>query len=115
LAIRKRFPDVRSRFHGWEGEHITVECRERDVAVSTRVEGESDGRIPDMMKLAEGARYEISVDGTVRAHRDEREIALEAANVLKACHPDSNVVVRDLSTGETLEFGASDAMARKHS
>ena len=79
------------------------------------MECESDGRIPDMMKPAEGARYEISVDGTVRIHRDDREIALEAANVLKACNPYSNVVVRDLSTGETLEFGASDAVARKHS
>jgi hypothetical protein len=63
--------------------------------------------MPDMMKIAEHARFEISVDGTIRAHRDAREIALEAANVLKACNPNGKVVVRDLSTGETLEFGVS--------
>jgi signal recognition particle GTPase len=67
------------------------------------------------MKVAEGARYEISVDGAVRTHRDTREMALEAANVLKACRPHSKVVVRDLTTGETIEFAASDAMARKPS
>jgi hypothetical protein len=67
------------------------------------------------MKVAESARYEISVDGTVRTYRDTRDIALEAANVLKACNPNSNVVVRDLSTGEKNEFGASDGIARKRS
>ena len=67
------------------------------------------------MKVTEGTRYEISVDGTVRTHRDTRDIALEAANILTACNPYSIVVVRDLSTGETLEFGASDAMAWKRS
>jgi hypothetical protein len=46
------------------------------------------------------ARYEISVDGTVRTHRDAREIAIEAANVLKSRSPYSKVVVRDLWTGE---------------
>ena len=59
------------------------------------------------MKIVESARYEISVDGAVRTHRDTREIALEAANVLKACKPYSKVVVCDLSTGEMLEFGTS--------
>jgi hypothetical protein len=31
-----------------------------------------------------GARYAISIDGTVRTHRDVQEIAIEAANFLKA-------------------------------
>ncbi len=66
------------------------------------------------MKIAEGARYEISVDGTVRTHRDAMEIALEVANVLKACHPHSKVVVRDQTTGETMEFEAA-ARARERS
>jgi hypothetical protein len=34
-----------------------------------------------------GARYAIVVDGVVRTHRDTLEVALEAASVLKACHP----------------------------
>jgi hypothetical protein len=67
------------------------------------------------MKIAESARYEISVDGTVRTHRDALEIALEAANVLKACNPHSKVAVRDVSTGETLEFDASRARASRQS
>jgi hypothetical protein len=67
-----------------------------------------------MMEITEGARYEISVDGTVRACRDSREIALEAANVLKACNPYSKIAIRDLLTGETLEFGA-EAKAQKRS
>jgi hypothetical protein len=43
------------------------------------------------MQAPQGARYEISVDGTVRTHRDTRETALEAANVLKACNRYSKV------------------------
>jgi hypothetical protein len=56
------------------------------------------------MKIAERAQYEISVDGTVRTHRDTLEIALEAANVLKACNPYSKVVVSDLSTARRLSL-----------
>jgi hypothetical protein len=67
------------------------------------------------MKIAEGARYEIIVDGIVRTYRDAPDIALEAANVLKACNPHAKVIVRDLSTGQTLEFDTSDAPARKRS
>jgi hypothetical protein len=50
------------------------------------------------------ARYEISIDGTVRTHRDVRDIAIEAANFLKAQNPYSKVVIRDLLTGETMEM-----------
>jgi hypothetical protein len=49
------------------------------------------------------ARYEISIDGTVRTHRDARKIAIEAADLLKARSPYSKVVIRDLWTGETTE------------
>jgi hypothetical protein len=52
-----------------------------------------------VIKEAQGARYEISVDGTVRPHRDTREAALEAANVLKALNPYGKIVIRDLQTG----------------
>jgi hypothetical protein len=64
----------------------------------------------DMMKMTEDARYEISVDGVARARRVSQDSALEAANVLKACNPHSKVVIRDLSTGETIEFAASSAI-----
>jgi hypothetical protein len=36
------------------------------------------------IQVPQGARYAISVDGKLRTHRDKREVALEAANVLKA-------------------------------
>jgi hypothetical protein len=49
------------------------------------------------------ARYEISIDGTVRTHRDAREIAIEAADLLKARSAYSKVVIRDLWTGEITE------------
>ena len=49
------------------------------------------------------ARYAISVDGTLRTHRDTLEAAFEAANVLKACKPHSKVVVRDLQTNEEID------------
>ena len=63
--------------------------------------------------MTDSARYEISVDGVVRTHRDSQDIALEAANVLKACSPYSKVVIRDLSNGETMEFSASNVMGPK--
>lgn len=68
------------------------------------------------MKIAKGAGYEISVDGAVRTHRDALEIALEAANALKVCNPHSKIVVRDLTTGQNIEFVPStDAPGRKRS
>ncbi len=54
--------------------------------------------------MTEGARYEISIDGTVRTHRDTREIAIEAANFLKARNPYSKVVIHDLRTSEMTEM-----------
>jgi hypothetical protein len=51
--------------------------------------------------MTEGARYEVSFDGTVRTHRDARESAIEVANALKAGSPYGKVIIRDLLTGET--------------
>lgn len=67
--------------------------------------------------MAESARYEISVDDVVRTHRDSLEIATEAANVLQASKPFSNVVVSDLLTGKLIEAAASlpFASVRGHS
>jgi hypothetical protein len=63
--------------------------------------------------MPEDSRYEISVDGIVRTHRHSLEIATEAANVLKACKPYSNVVVRDLLTGKVIESAASSPLASR--
>jgi hypothetical protein len=47
--------------------------------------------------IESGARFAIVVDDAVRTHRDTREAALEAANVLKALNP--WIAIRDLQTG----------------
>jgi hypothetical protein len=51
----------------------------------------------------EGLRYAIVVDGIVRTHRDQLEVAMEAASVLKACRPYGRVVIRDLQTGTEID------------
>ena len=51
----------------------------------------------------EGVRYAIVVDGIVRTHRDQLQVAMEAASVLKACRPYGRVVIRDLQTGTEID------------
>ena len=51
-----------------------------------------------------GARYEISIDGVVRTHRDIRDVAVETATFLKSKNPQSRVVVFDLITGTRTEI-----------
>jgi hypothetical protein len=48
---------------------------------------------------APGARFEISIDGVPRSHRDRREIAVEAAGLLMAKYPHSAVAVKYLQRG----------------
>ena len=65
-----------------------------------------------------GARYEISIDGVVRTHRDIRDVAVEAATFSKSKNPQSRVVVLDLITGtrsrvrtsESLKFSSTSAV-----
>jgi hypothetical protein len=47
-----------------------------------------------------GAHFEISIDGKPRSYRDRKSVAIEAAEHLKRKHPNSEVVVRDLRSGE---------------
>jgi hypothetical protein len=49
-----------------------------------------------------GARYQIAVDGQPRSNRDDRAIAIEAAEYLKHKHPHAEVTVHDLVTGDTI-------------
>jgi hypothetical protein len=53
-----------------------------------------------------GARFEITIDGVARTHRDLCEIAVEAATFLKSRNPQSRVVVRDLITGTRTEIAS---------
>ena len=56
-------------------------------------------------------RYQISIDGVVRTHRDLSEIVIEAARYLKSKNPQSRVVLRDLTTDETTQIDGSSQPA----
>ena len=49
----------------------------------------------------QGAQFEISIDGTPRTYRDDKPMAIAAAEQLKRKHPHSAVTVENLQTGET--------------
>jgi hypothetical protein len=53
---------------------------------------------------APGAQFEISIDGTPRTYRDRKAFAIEAAERLKRKHPNSDVVVKDLQSGEATKI-----------
>jgi hypothetical protein len=46
-----------------------------------------------------GAQFEIRIDGTPRTYRDRKDMAIEAAEFLKARNPQSAVEVKDLRSG----------------
>ena len=46
--------------------------------------------------------FEISIDGTPRTYRDRKAFAIEAAERLKRKHPNSDIVVKDLQSGEAI-------------
>ena len=47
-----------------------------------------------------GAQFEISIGGVPRTHRDQKDLALLAAQILKSRNPNSAVKVKDMKTGE---------------
>jgi hypothetical protein len=49
---------------------------------------------------APATRFEISIDGVPRSHRDRKEIALDAAVRLMLKYPKSAVAVKDLQSGK---------------
>jgi hypothetical protein len=50
----------------------------------------------------QGAQYEISIDGTPRAYRDLKPLAIEAAERLERKRPHSAVGVNDLESSEMI-------------
>ena len=46
-----------------------------------------------------GAHNQISMDGVPRTYRDQKDLALLAAQILKSRNPHSAVKVKDLKTG----------------
>ena len=49
-----------------------------------------------------GAQFEISIDGVPRTYRDQKDLALLAAQTLKSRNPNSVVKLKDLKTGEEI-------------
>ena len=47
-----------------------------------------------------GAQFEISIDGVPRTYRDQKDLALLAAQILKSRNPNGVVSLKDLRTGE---------------
>ena len=45
-------------------------------------------------------QFEILIDGTPRSYRDRKAVAIEAAEYLKWKHPHSEVVGKDLRSGQ---------------
>lgn len=55
-----------------------------------------------------GAQFEILVDGTPRSYRDTKLTAMGTAHFLKMRAPYTEVVVKDLQTGELTVVAARD-------
>jgi hypothetical protein len=63
----------------------------------TRLEG-------PVLVTSAGVVYEIRVDGAVRVHCDDREIAIEAARYLQQRTPAAAITITDLRDGSTVPF-----------
>jgi hypothetical protein len=63
-----------------------------------------DGAGVGLLTRNPGAQFEISIDGTPRTYRDHKEFAIEAAERLKRKHPNCDIVVKDLQTGEATKI-----------
>ena len=46
-----------------------------------------------------GAQFEISIDGIPRTYRDQKDIALLAAQILQSRNPNSVIRLKDLESG----------------
>jgi hypothetical protein len=53
------------------------------------------------MRKASGAQFEVSIGGTPRTYRDDKTMAIEAAEHLKRKNPHSAITVENLETGES--------------
>jgi hypothetical protein len=46
-----------------------------------------------------GAQFEVSIDGVPRTYRDQKDIALLVAQILKSRNPNSVIRLKDLESG----------------
>ena len=61
-------------------------------------------RLLDGASTNEGAKFEIRVNGRVRTYCDDKKTAFEAARILRTMKGNKEVNVRDVATGEFIEF-----------
>jgi hypothetical protein len=56
-----------------------------------------------------GAQFEVSIDGVPRTYRDQKDLALQSAQVLKSRNPNGVIRLKDLESGEeiVIEFKAA--------
>jgi hypothetical protein len=74
------------------------------------VGGESDDDA-GMDRKDTGANFQVIVDGKTRSCRDTRDAALDAGIFLKERHPQSEVVVRDVSSDVRVVIGWTNGSA----
>ena len=60
-----------------------------------------------------GAQFEISIDGVPRTYRDQKDLALLAAQILKSKNPNSVVKLKDLKSGEERSDARAIASAKR--
>jgi hypothetical protein len=63
---------------------------------------EQAGQEPMTLGRTPAARFEISIDGVPRNYRDQKDLALLGAQLLKFKNPHSVVRLKDLKTGEEI-------------
>ena len=61
-----------------------------------------------------GAQFEISIDGVPRTYRDQKDLALLAAQILKSRNPNSAVKMKDLNSGEEIVIILTMRRVRDH-
>jgi hypothetical protein len=56
----------------------------------------------EWLETMTGAQFGISIDGVPRTYRDQKDLALLAAQILKSRNPNSVVKLKDLKSGKEI-------------
>jgi hypothetical protein len=84
-------------FRGFSLQHGLAQDEETGVRGGAARGG---GGLGTMKRANPGARYQISIDGIPRAYRNQKDIAVAIAQILKARNPYSIIKLKDLQTGK---------------
>ena len=61
-----------------------------------------------------GAQFEISIDGVPRTYRDQKDLALLAAQILKSRNLNSVIRLKDLKTGKRSSSRSRGRSNKRH-